>query len=269
MTNLDAKTIKPAVAAHMQEIAEYLLPNGQREDQQWTCGSVDGEAGHSLKLELFGEKAGLWKDFAAERGGDIFDLWQQVRNVAFNKALEEMHQFLKDCSRLDAAPSINNVSKYMNKSKEKNKPRANMKVEPTHAWPYRNDAQEIVGKVVRWDSIDGKIKEVKPFFKPDGNGGFLPGLPNELKENRPLYGDWPDENGNIVITEGEKAADAVRQIGYPACTSLGGCNAAEKADWSRLRDAKYILIWADSDGPGLKYAKAVARLVHGSPLPVG
>lgn len=262
MTNLDAKTIKRAVASHMQEIAEYLLPNGQRENQQWTCGSVDGEPGHSLKLELFGEKAGLWIDFAAERGGDICDLWQQVRNVDFTTALEEMYQFLKDRSRRDAAPSINNASKHMNKSKNKNRPRARMKVEPTHAWPYRNDAHEIVGKVVRWDSIDGKDKDVKLFFKPDGNGGFLPGLPEELKEDRPLYGDWPDENGNIVITEGEKAADAVRQIGYPACTSLGGCNAAEKADWNRLQTARHVLIWADSDKPGRKYADVVARLVH-------
>jgi 5S rRNA maturation endonuclease (ribonuclease M5)/GTPase SAR1 family protein len=262
MSNLDAKTIKRAAVAHMQEIAEFLLPNGQRENQQWTSGSIAGEPGQSLKLELFGEKAGLWNDFAAERGGDICDLWQQVRKVDFKTALEEMHQFLKDRSRLDAAPSINNAIKHMNKSKDKNKPRARMKDEATHSWLYRNDAHEMVGKVIRWDSIDGQNKDVKPYFKPDGNGGFLPGLPDELKENRPLYGDWPDENGNIVITEGEKAADAVRQMGFPACTSLGGCNAAQKSDWSRLRGAKQILIWADNDKPGMKYADAVASQVN-------
>jgi hypothetical protein len=259
MTNLDAKTIKRAVPAHMQEIAEYLLPNGQRENQQWTCGSVNGEPGHSLKLELFGEKAGLWIDFAAERGGDICDLWQQVRKVDFTTALEEMHQFLKDRSRGDAPPSIKSASKHMNKSKDKNKPRARMKVEPTQTWFYRNDAHEIVGKVVRRDSIDGKYKDIKPYFKPDGLGDFSPGIPAELKDKRPLYGDWPNERGNIVITEGEKAADAVRQMGFPACTSLGGCNSAHKADWSRLREAKQVLIFADNDKPGMKYADAVAN----------
>lgn len=260
--SLDASKLKAKLVERMQEVAEFLLPNGQRIDMQWTCGSPKGESGQSLKLEMYGDKAGLWHDFATEEGGDIFNLWQSARDMDFKTALEEAHQFLEDRDSLDTNSQVNGKKTVMSKHNGKKKPRTPMKPEPTHIWYYRNSAGDVIGKVIRYDALDGSYKQVKPYFKLDSTGGFLAGIPADLNDKRPLYGDHPGKNGNIVITEGEKATDAVRQMGFPACTSLGGCGAADKTDWSPLKGAKKVLIWADNDEPGFKYANAVAQQIY-------
>jgi len=262
MSNPLAKKVKTALAEHMQDVSEFLLPNGQLTDMQWTCGSVEGEPGQSLKLELYGDKAGLWYDFAKEEGGDILDIWQSARDVDFQTALKEAQQFLEDRGGLEPRTPSNSEKKTASESNGAKKPKVRMKAQPTHIWHYRNSAGEAVGKVIRWDAVDGSCKQVKPYFKPDGNGGFLAGIPAGLNDKRPLYGDRPGEKGAIVVTEGEKAADAVRQMGVPACTSLGGCGAAHKADWSSFINAKQVLVWADNDEPGMKYADVVASQIY-------
>lgn len=259
----DAVMLKQKLVEQMQEVAEFLLPNGQYENLQWVCGDKYGAPGKSLKLELYGDKAGLWHDFAEDKGGDIFDLWQSARDVNFKTALAEAHQFLKARDSLVTKSPLNGKKKVRSKRNGKKKPKAPMNSKPTHTWYYRNSAGEIIGKVVRWDAVDGSCKQVKPYFKPDGNGDFTAGIPAEINDRRPLYGDRPAKDGIIVITEGEKAVDAVKQLDVPACTSLGGCGAADKTDWSPLRGVRQVLIWADNDEPGLKYANAVANIIHG------
>lgn len=56
-----------------------------------------------------------------------------------------------------------------------------------------------------------------------------------MLEPRPLYG-LPDlaTAGRVVVTEGEKAADATRSIGFVATTSAGGSQAAQKTGWRPL-----------------------------------
>ena len=90
MSNLLAKKVKSALVERMQEVAEFLLPGGRLSDDQmqWWCGDRYGTEGKSLKLELHGDKAGVWNDFAEEEGGDILDLWQSARDVEFKTALE-------------------------------------------------------------------------------------------------------------------------------------------------------------------------------------
>lgn len=146
--NIDAKALKGQMAGHMQEVAELLLPNGQLTGQQWLCGDSHGKAGESLKLEMYGDKAGLWNDFATAEGGDILDLWQSARDVNFKTSLAEASQFLEDPNSLDTNVQIIGKKKEMDIHKNKNTPKALMRSEPTHTWYYRNGADEIIGKVV-------------------------------------------------------------------------------------------------------------------------
>ncbi len=263
MSNIETNRLKLELTEQILEVAEFLLPSGRLSDDQmqWLCGDCKGTEGQSLKLELQGEKAGIWYDFAEEQGGDILDIWQSARDVDFKTALNEAHQFLKDRERLDTNSQANR-EKSMRTNNNKKKPKATMKSVPTHTWYYRNDSGGVVGKVVRWDSVDGGCKQVKPFFTPDGQGNFLAGIPAAMNNKRPLYGDQPSQGGVIVVTEGEKAADAVRQMGFPACTSLGGSGVAHKSDWSPFKGVKQVLIWADNDEPGMKYADTVANQIH-------
>ena len=69
-------------------------PNGTRVGNEWCVGNLDGAPGKSLKVHLTGEKAGLWKDFSSQEGGDLVELWTQVKKVSKSEAIKEIHSYL-------------------------------------------------------------------------------------------------------------------------------------------------------------------------------
>ena len=85
---------------------------------------------------------------------------------------------------------------------------------------------------------------------------------------RPLYG-LPElaKADRIIITEGEKAADAARLLGFTSTTSAGGSKASRKTDWQPLA-GKTCVILPDNDAAGEQYANAVAsELLKLNPQP--
>lgn len=126
----------------------------------------------------------------------------------------------------------------------------------THSalWTYHDAVGNSVGQVVRWDRPDGK--DIRPVARHD-DGWRIGAMP----EPRPLYG-LPELTTarRIVVTEGEKAADAARSIGFTATTSVGGSQAADKSDWRPL-DGKEVWILPDNDPAGRKYAATVADVL--------
>lgn len=90
------------LARQAEAVASYLLPNGKKEGKWWSVGSVNGEAGNSLKVSLTGEKAGRWTDYAnPDHHGDLVDLWTFSRGLTKSDALKEIRSYLN----LDAARS--------------------------------------------------------------------------------------------------------------------------------------------------------------------
>ncbi len=80
---------------------------------------------------------------------------------------------------------------------------------------------------------------------------------------RPLY-CLPElaaatDDSTVYVTEGEKAADAVRACGLIVTTSPHGSKSAGKADWSPLA-GRDIVVLPDRDKPGEQYAADVASL---------
>ncbi len=67
------------LAARAPALAAELLPHGRRDGVEWRCGSLAGEAGQSLAVRLYGERAGVWSDFASGERGDALDLIASVR----------------------------------------------------------------------------------------------------------------------------------------------------------------------------------------------
>src|SRR6516162_10007952 len=64
----------------IDQLAEDLLPRGRLEGRRWwRVGSLAGEEGQSLAVELRGHKRGRWFDYAAGIGGDGLDLAQLGR----------------------------------------------------------------------------------------------------------------------------------------------------------------------------------------------
>lgn len=121
-------------------------------------------------------------------------------------------------------------------------------------WTYHNAHGEPVGLVVRWDRPEGK--DIRPVARhgDDWRIGAMPDL-------RPLYG-LPElaKAKLVVVTEGEKAADAARSIGFVATTSVGGASAASLTDWQPLAGME-VWIWPDNDTPGRKFANTVASIL--------
>src|SRR5262249_32574830 len=78
---------------------------------------------------------------------------------------------------------------------------------------------------------------------------------------RPLY-NLPELTASkrVIVTEGEKAADAARSLGFTATTSVGGSQAAAKTAWRPLA-GKEVWILPDNDSSGRKYAKTVADIL--------
>jgi hypothetical protein len=57
---------------------------------EYWIGNVAGDAGDSLKIELEGERAGMWNDFATSVGGTFLDLLMQSRGWSIHQAVMEM-----------------------------------------------------------------------------------------------------------------------------------------------------------------------------------
>lgn len=89
-----AKEIAHMLARDAEGVASYLLPKGNRDGHEWVCGNVHGDEGKSLKVHLTGTKAGVWKDFADDHGGDLLDLWCASRGIGLREAIAEAKEYL-------------------------------------------------------------------------------------------------------------------------------------------------------------------------------
>jgi hypothetical protein len=116
---------------------------------------------------------------------------------------------------------------------------------------------EKVGRVLRWDYADGK-KTIRPVGRhPDG---WQPGA---MCVPRPLYrqDEVMQSNGRVFVVEGEKCVEAMREMGFVATTSPGGCNSTGKTDWSMLR-GREVVIMPDADPGGRDYATKTAAVLQ-------
>jgi len=133
---------------------------------------------------------------------------------------------------------------------------------PSATWTYRDAAGAVLGYVCRFEEKDGG-KNFRPlcFFKEGDRESWRW---QSWEEPRPLFGLdrlAQDPGAPVVVTEGEKSADAAQRLldGYVCVTSPSGSKSAGKADWSPLK-GRNVTIWPDADEPGLKYAEIVAGL---------
>ena len=135
-----------------------------------------------------------------------------------------------------------------------------------HAWTYYDFNGVPVGYIGRYQEGKEK-KDIVPFFKKNGST-WTAGI--ELNP-RPLFGldklaKHPKDKA-VFIVEGEKSAAALQQIGVTALTSLGGSQAALKADWLPLSGYKAVYLLPDNDEAGEKYIQDIYRALIDLPEP--
>lgn len=88
----DLNYIRQLCQDHVEDLARILLPGGKKNGRYWQAGSINGEPGQSLKLNLSGDRQGYWKDFESGEGGDLIDLWQRVMNCSFGDCIQQIKQ---------------------------------------------------------------------------------------------------------------------------------------------------------------------------------
>jgi putative DNA primase/helicase len=163
------------------------------------------------------------------------------------------------------------------------------------AWPYRNRAGQLWGYACRVEFTKGDGttgKDVIPYcYFTNAETGECRWRQGSLPQPRLLYGTElldAEPAANVVLVEGEKAADAARRLlagtGLLVVTWPGGCKAVERADWSLLAGRK-VVGWPDCDSqvdkrsgrmlayaaqPGMRAMLRIAELVdqHGGAMRV-
>lgn len=123
-------------------------------------------------------------------------------------------------------------------------------------WLYHDEGGREVAAVVRFEQPTGKT--YRPFHK-DGPVWKEGGMGGE----RPLYRlDELSAGGvkRVYVCEGEKAADAARELGLIATTSMGGAEQAGKANWRPLA-GREVVILPDNDAAGKRYAAKVSEVL--------
>ena len=245
---IDIEEIRRSLFHRINEVLNYLLPQGYIQNHCYYAGDVEGGKGKSLVVQLQGNKQGCWHDFATNQGGDLLNLWSEVKGYGkseFPKLLTEINDWL---GNIPVSPTI-----WKNQPVQKSPPIDTLG-KPSKSWNYFDQNNRLSAVVYRYDNEDGKqfrIWDVK-------------NKKSQAPKIRPLY-NIPGiiSSKKVIIVEGEKSADALIESGFCATTAMCGANAPlEKTDWSHLKD-KEVIIWPDNDEAGINYANKLADYLSG------
>ena len=91
---LSASDVADELSGRILKLVEELLPAGRRDGREWRVGSITGEAGSSLAVNIIGPKAGLWHDFATGESGDALDLVATILRCSIGGALSWSRRWL-------------------------------------------------------------------------------------------------------------------------------------------------------------------------------
>lgn len=264
----DIVELKRMLVDRVDAVAAYLLPGGKREGHEWRAGSVSGDKGQSLGVHLTGEKAGVWKDFASDDGGDLIDLWMLARRVDLATALDEIRRWLGvERPKPYSAPK----REYKRPPKPKCSKPAPESAVMVYLRETRNLSQQVLAAYKIAEDDRGNI--VFPFLLPDGTLAMAKTRePVDGAKPKPTAADcepilfgWqamPPNSRIAVVVEGEIDAVSWADYGYPALSVPFGGGAGNKQRWieseyDRLQRFERIYLALDNDEQGDKAAEEI------------
>lgn len=264
---VDFELIADRLLRDASRLLPQWLPGGKTVGREYCCGNLRGEPGNSLKVNL---ETGRWADFAdGEKGGDLISLYAAING----------------CKQIDAAKILS--ESYVAKSAARDIPKEPFRPtdqgldlvvppkgtrlpkfyipelgEPVARWTYKTSNGSTLFFVTRYNLADGK-KEFRPWSFSESKGWVkkYPAKP------RPLYNlDQLTSRAGapVLVVEGEKSAEAASALlgsYYVVTTWPAGGNSWPMSDWSVLY-GRTVLVWPDSDQPGIDAADAIAHHLH-------
>jgi hypothetical protein len=236
---MDFKATNALLLARGLEFCQWLLPEGRQAGDEWVCGSLDGEEGSSLSVNM---RTGRWKDFAEADdvgGNDLISLAAAIHNYNMGRAKRLCEtEFLKGATQKQRKPEDDWWRHVI----------------PDKTWTYYNKDGSVYCSISRWNAQpeNDRAKVIRPWNPRLHNGLGDWKLPK--KEPRPLLNlpEIANREGPVVLVAGEKCADAVAELGYIATTLLGGESSLSKTDLSPLAE-RDVILWADNDDAGHKW----------------
>jgi putative DNA primase/helicase len=243
--------------------------HGKRVGDEWVTRNPTRQDAHlgSFKVNL---RTGEWADFATEeKGTDLVSVFAYLNHLSQGEAAK----------RLAEAHGLNDKP-YTARSGAEGKamwepltpipanapppPQAHPKQgKPSRSWTYRNGQGAAICHVLRFDPPEGK--QILPLTYCRNEKGKTAWCWRGLPEPRPLYNlDQLNANPNavVVLTEGEKAADAAAALfpEYVTTTTLNGAQSPHKTDFTPLA-GRTVWLMPDNDKPGQSYVEKVAKLI--------
>lgn len=262
--NMNAHDLAQAMANDAAGIAAFLLPRGKKASGEWKAGSVAGDEGQSLSVRLTGAKRGVWRDFAADEGGDLLDLWAATRGLSIAEAMAEAktHLGIRDTMPERERPSY----------KRPSKPQCQTPKSKVREWLISRGLTDTtindfrIGEQLR----DDKAIAVFPYLR-DGelvnakyrDVGDKRGMRQESGAEPCLFG-WhliDPKARSVAITEGEIDCMTLHQAGLASLSVNAGAGNHQwiENDWERLERFSEIHVCFDDDEAGQKGATEVIQ----------
>lgn len=253
--------ISEMLGEQAESLVRELLPNGKREGHEWCAGDVSGGEGKSLKVQLVGERRGLWKDFATgEVGGDMLDLWAATRNVSLGEAIKQAKVYLGI-----REPVFETGTRRTYQPPEKPESLKKLKAadEAGLFLQKRGLSQSVISRYKVATAHGGGVL-VFPYYDAEGKDVVHLSYRSvtekkfwSSKGTRPSLFGWqaiPATERTIVLTEGQLDAMAMAQYGYPAMSIPFGAGKGHydwiTEEWDALERFDTIYLAFDGDDAG-------------------
>ncbi len=265
------------------QLDAQLLAQAQDLLRNW-CGDIQ-VSGHEITMRnplradeslgsfKFNTETGAWSDFAVPdfKGHGLTSLYAHLQHQPIHKAVAAMKELTQDpVFKLNAAPATAPPVKPKVESVD---PDAVIKPPDVHpdlgypsmTWEYRDSDNRLSFYVYRFET--GGKKETRPVAWSVEKNAWLCQYPTPPYPLYHLPALLEKTTATVIVTEGEKAADAAAKQ-FPdavVITSACGSEQALRTEWTALK-GRAVIIAPDKDGPGRHYALSVAgaALAHGA-----
>lgn len=198
---------------------------------------------------------GLWNCFSGcQDGGDVFRFLEKKDGVTFPEALAEVAAF----ARVEAPPGAGSWGTQKPSAFPKNSGPRRIAAE----YDYVSASGDLLFQALRFDPKDFRQR------RPDGRGGWiwnvsgltpvlyhLPDVLAAVQAGKPVY-----------VCEGEKDADALRQLGQAATTVPMGAKSKPEQwleSYTQALLGANVVILEDNDEAGRIHAGIAAAALHG------
>ena len=218
------------------------------------CCTIPGHDDGTPSLRI-SPKKGVWKCHGCGKGGSAVDWLQERHGYRFREAMEHLST-VTGVALVDET-SVADVKLDVPRRK-------------VATWVYRDAEGDPLYMIERWEP--GKHGRSKDFVQRLADG--TPGkAPTQVMYALPRVVDAVADGRTVYVVEGEKAADALAELGAVATTSAGGTQATVKVNGESVKvwaspgfaaplKGAHVVLMPDNDDVGRAFMEHVASVLR-------